>query len=81
VGKAGCELALDPAAVDIKRFEDFEHFLHVYRAVNRPIQDIEILSARFQLPQDLVDQGRFLERPLEEPEVVMVELNPKIPAL
>ena len=78
VGEARIEQELDPAAVDVERFEDFHNLFHRQTAVDRPDQDVEVLLAHLQPAEDLIDQRRVAKLTLQETKIVVVELDPVV---
>src|SRR3954462_70806 len=72
---------LDPAAVDVERFEDPQDVFHGQVFVDGPDQDIQVLLAPLEPLQDLLEEGGRGEDPLEESEVVVVQFDPEGAAL
>lgn len=79
--EARTEVAFDPTAVDVERFENFEDLFHRHLVIDRPVEHVEIFLAGLEHPENVIDQVRILKFALQEAEVVVVELDPECPAL
>ena len=81
LGETISKQAFDPAAIDIKTFQNLENFFHVDLVVDRPGQHAKVLHAPLEHRKDDVKKFGILKFALEQPEVVVIEFDPERPAL
>ena len=76
------EAVCQPPAVDVQRFEDFQHGTHGNGPVQGPEDDIEIFLSGFEAIENAIEEkGVVVEASLEEAEVTAVQLDPEAFAL
>ena len=67
-----------PPAVDVQRFEDFQHGTHGNGPVQGPEDDIEIFLSGFEAIENAIEEkGVVVEASLEEAEVTAIQLDPE----
>src|SRR3954467_14489664 len=82
--EVGTEAGLDPMPVDVQRLQDLQHLPPPARGRMPPLapaEDVQVLPAGPQPPQDLLQHLRAPELPLQQAEVPPIQLDPEDAAL
>src|SRR5262249_33481680 len=67
---------------DIELAQYFANFAHGSRVINeRPLDDVQVLTTQLEHLDDRIEQRRGLERPTQNAEVALLQLDPKSFAL